>query len=346
MSDRVRAVLPSRSPRIYGALSLVLVVLVGLADYLTGHEILFSLFYLAGVGLAAWFVGRTFAVALAVISVGAWVLGDLAAGAVYSHSFVPLWNAAIILAVYVVVILLLVRLRDMQRDLEERVRQRTAALTEEMTERGRLEREVLEVGEAERRRIGRDLHDSLGQLLTGTALAGQVLRERLQAHESGEAEDAGRVVHLVEEAIDLTRRLARGLNPTEIEEGGLERGLRDLALVSSRLSATACRFRAEGAIEPQDREVSTHLYRIAQEAISNALKHARAHEIEVALEGDADRVLLAVRDDGVGLPEPARRGTGMGIRIMAHRAAMIGGEFSVEALPEGGTEVRCRVYNV
>ena len=125
-----------------------MLVVVGAADYLTGHEILFSTFYLVPVTMAAWLVGAAFAVTISVLSVGAWLIGDFAAGAVYSHAYVPAWNAAIILAFYLVVVTLINRLRLMQRSLEERVRTRTIALTEEIAERERLEREILEVGSA------------------------------------------------------------------------------------------------------------------------------------------------------------------------------------------------------
>src|SRR5262249_54900810 len=133
--------------------SLSLVLLVGGADYLTGHEILFSTFYLVAVALAAWGVNVAFAVLVALLSVGAWVIGAVVAGAVYPHAFVPVWNAGIVLVFYFVVIALLNRLRAMHRGLEDRVRRRTIALTEEMAERERLEHELLEVGERERRRI-------------------------------------------------------------------------------------------------------------------------------------------------------------------------------------------------
>ncbi len=323
--------------------SLGVILLVGSADYLTGHEIMFSTFYLVAVALAAWMVGRGFAAFIAVLSVGAWLAGDLAAGAVYSQAFVPAWNAAIILAVYLVVVVLIGRLREMQHVLEERVRQRTVALTEEIAERERLEREILEVGERERRRVGRDLHDSLGQLLTGTALAGQVLQEKLAARAIEEASDASRIVSLVEEAIEQTRSLSRGLDPAEVEGGGLAEGLRALAATTERLAGVRCECHTSGAAAVADNETATHLYRIAQEAITNAIKHGRASLVVVSLAATPAGVRLSVHDDGVGLPADGRRGSGMGLRIMAHRAAMIGGTFTVEPESAGGTTVTCEV---
>jgi signal transduction histidine kinase len=325
--------------------TLIVVLIVGAADYLTGHEILFSIFYLVPVAMAAWGVGRGFAIAISVLSVVAWLIGDRAAGAVYPHAFVPVWNSAIILAFYLVVVGLLGRLRGMQRDLEERVRLRTVALTEEIAERERLEREILETGERERRRIGRDLHDSLGQLLTGTALAGQVLQEKLAAGSLDEAGDAGRVVRLVEEAIELTRSLSRGLDPVEIDGGGLAQGLRELAARTSAMAPARCEFREIDEVTIRDSVTATHLYRIAQEAITNALKHGRSSVITLRLSGEPGAVRLTVTDDGTGIRTPAQRGAGMGLRIMAHRAAVMGGTFEVKSGARGGTTVECRMPN-
>ncbi len=323
--------------------ALAILVVVGGADYLTGHEILFSTFYLLPVALAAWTVGPGLAILVSILSVGAWLIGDFAAGATYEHPFVPVWNAAIILAFYLVVVWLLTRLHEMHRDLEERVRLRTVALTDEITERERLEREILDVGERERRRIGRDLHDSLGQLLTGTALAGQVLEEKLASRSIAEAGDATRIVTLVEQAIELTRSLSRGLDPVEIEGGGLAQGLRELAAKTSELFPTCCEHQVDGPVTVSDGATATQLYRIAQEAITNAIKHGRARHIVVRLDGAPNGIRLTVRDDGVGIPGPRARGAGMGLRIMAHRAAMMGGTFHIRAEPSGGTTVVCEM---
>jgi signal transduction histidine kinase len=321
------------------SLALLLVVLVGAADYFTGHEMLFSSFYLLAVGFGAWVVGRGFGVLLAVLSVVAWLLGDLAAGAVYARAFVPAWNAAIVLLLYLVVVALVSRLREANRVLETRVRERTRDLTDEIAERERLEREVLDIGERERRRIGRDLHDSLGQLLTGTALSAKVIHERLDAGEVPDAPAAERIVHLVEEAIELTRRLARGLDPVEVEGGGLEQGLREMAATTLTLSGVPCAFDARGPVMVRDSVLATHLYRIAQEAVTNAIKHAQPTRLQVRLEGTPGRIRLEVRDDGRGIPSPGARPPGMGLRIMAHRAAVTGGTFEVGRDAERGTRV-------
>src|ERR1051326_7346050 len=158
---------------------LTALVFIGLIDYLTGFEIMFSVFYLLEVGLAAWYVGRGFGLVMSILSVGVWIGGDMAAGARYSNALVPVWNALILMCFYFIVVWLLTSLRSLHNELESRVAQRTEALTREMAERQRLEEEILQVSEREQRRIGHDLHDNLCQHLTATALAGEVLGERL-----------------------------------------------------------------------------------------------------------------------------------------------------------------------
>ena len=329
----------------FAILALLLVAIIGVADWLTGHELMFSSVYLLAVGLGAWMVGRGFAILLAGLSVVAWLLGDFAAGAVYPRAIVPVWNAAIVFAFYLVVVGLLSRLRDAQRHLEQRVAERTSDLTDEIAERERLEREVLDVGERERRRIGRDLHDSLGQLLTGTALAGKVVQERLHARAAPEAADAERIVGLVEEAIELTRSLSRGLDPAEIEGGGLAQGLAELAVQTGRLSGVRCTFEDVEPVTVPDSVTATHLYRIAQESTTNAIKHARPAHVSITLEGVAGGVRLVVRDDGTGIPDGRPPAAGMGLRIMAHRAAVMGGTFVVRREPGGGTSTITEVPN-
>jgi signal transduction histidine kinase len=316
---------------------------IGVVDYVTGFEMQFSVFYLLGVGLAAWFVGKGFGLIMSVLSVLVWIGGDLAAGAHYSNPLIPVWNALILMVFYFIVVWLLSSLRLFHRELEATVRQRTQALTQEMAERQRLEEEILRVSEQERRSIGHDLHDSLCQHLTGTALAGQVLGERLAAKSLPEAADAEKVVSLVEEGITLARNLARGLYPVDVEAEGLMDAFRELAASVTKGARVRCVFECGAPILIHDDAAATHLYRIAQEAVRNALQHGKPKRIGITLAESGGVVTLTVEDDGVGVPENAGKSDGLGIRIMAHRAAMIGGTFAVEPGPTGGTIVTCSV---
>jgi signal transduction histidine kinase len=325
------------------SLSLLLVGIIGLVDWVTGVELSFFVFYLIPVALAVWFVGDIFGIIISLLSVGAWVAGDVSAGAKYSRPFVPVWNALIALAFLFVVVGILRRLRNLQKELEERVRQRTVALTSEMHERMRLEEELLGISEREQRRIGHDLHDSLCQHLTGTALAGQVLGEKLAEKSLPEAADAGHLVVLVEEAIDLTRTLARGMHPMDLEGEGFLDAFSELASNVTERFKIPCRFECPKGIRIQAPTGAIHLYRIAQEAINNAIKHSKAGHIVIRLDQEDEVIKLSVSDDGVGLPENARKGRGMGLRIMAYRASMIGASFSIDRAVPNGTRVMCIV---
>jgi signal transduction histidine kinase len=215
-----------------------------------------------------------------------------------------------------------------------------------MAERQRLEEEILKVSDREQRRIGHDLHDNLCQHLTATALAGQVLGERLAAKSLPEAADAANVVQLVEQGIDVARNLARGLYPVDMQVEGLMGAFQELSANITRSGRFICNFECRERVLIEDDATATHLYRIAQEAVRNAMQHSKCKRIEITL-FEADGVVkLMVEDDGVGLPEAPLPGAGLGIRIMAHRASMIGGTFSVEPAPTGGTIVTCSLPKV
>lgn len=216
----------------------------------------------------------------------------------------------------------------------------------DVTERKRLEKEILEVGERERQRIGQDLHDDLCQQLAGIACLGRVLWQRLAAKgavASSEAEDADRIIHLVQQAATRARDLAKGLQPVTLQADGLATALAELAAKVESIFHVACLFRCQTPVSLEDAAAPTHLYRIAQEAINNAIKHGRAQLITIDLMAVKDLVLLAVEDDGVGIPEvpPAGSGQGMGLHVMNHRAKMIGATLTIERGRRGGTLVTC-----
>jgi signal transduction histidine kinase len=331
----------SRSRPFFMGACVAFLGLVGLVDFLSGFEMFFSVFYLLSVGVGTWFIGRGFGLFMSALSATAWIAGDLAAGARYANSFVPVWNTAILLAFYFIVVWLLSFLRALQNDLESRVKQRTVALTQEMHERERLEKEILQVSEREQRRIGRDLHDGICQHFTATALAGRVLEEKLAAKTLPEARDAANIVGLVEDGIALARNLARGISPVELEAEGLVAAFHEMAANLNKLSKVQCVFQSDARVSVSDASTATHLYRIAQEAVTNAIRHGKANRIDISVANRNGFVTLAIEDDGVGLPDTWQTKKGLGTRIMAHRATMIDGSFSIEPNPTGGTLVKC-----
>ncbi len=212
----------------------------------------------------------------------------------------------------------------------------------DVTERKRLEKEILEVSTREQRRIGQDLHDELGQLLTGIGFRVAELEGDLRRAAAPNVADTAEIGQMVEQAIVQTRALARGLNPVSVEQQGLAAALLELTRSVEHIYGTRCTFTSKSPVLITDQEVASHVYRIAQESINNAVKHARATCIDVTLTQENDVITLSVRDDGSGMPPEDRRQAGMGLRIMQYRARIIGGVFSVHPGATGGTVVTCR----
>lgn len=211
----------------------------------------------------------------------------------------------------------------------------------DITERKRMEKELLEISDREQRRIGYDLHDGLCQHLAGIELKSQVLEQKLARRSSPNAAGAGEIGKDVREAIAQTRALARGLSPVTLESDGLLSALHELAFNVEKLYNIRCKLDVDTDLRVSDHAMATHLFRLAQEAVSNALKHGRAKLISIQLKADAGRIYLAVSDNGCGIPENQSKPRGMGLRIMQSRANMIGGTLSIERNVPTGTIVIC-----
>src|SRR4051794_25800532 len=194
------------------AACLFLISFLGYLDYLTGYEQSLLLFYLVPIALATWFGGLVFGLSVSALSLIAWIVSDILAGI----PSVRAWNLAMAAAAYLVFTILLYKLRTVLRDLDQRVRDRTVALRREIAERKRLDKEIAEVADRERLLLGQELHDGLCQHLTGTALTAQTLRERLAARSASEVAQADQVVRYLEQGIDMSRNLARGLFSPEL----------------------------------------------------------------------------------------------------------------------------------
>lgn len=320
----------------------LLVALIAVADYAMGFEITLRFFYCVPLVLLAAARGTRPAVFMALLCDACWLAGDFIAGANYSSVFVPLANMLITLGIYLIVIWLLGGLLTLHREMERRVEERTAALTEEMAERSRLEREIVNISEKERSSLGHDLHDGLGQHFTATAMAAQSLARGLEDEGHGATGDAYRLVKFIEDGIGQTRQLAKGLLLVALEHDELPDALREMTRASAEQYRVPCDLRLSGDIETSDSAVATHLFRIAQEAVRNAARHGRAARIVVKVSGGAHELVTTIRDDGIGVPSDADRGTGMGMRIMAHRARIIGASFAVRRAGDRGTVVECR----
>ncbi|GEM_PF-2484592 len=211
----------------------------------------------------------------------------------------------------------------------------------DITDRKRLEKEVLEVGDRVQYQIGHDLHDGINQLLTSATLRVGALRQKMREGRLPDEGELAALADLTRQTMDQVSALARGLSPLSIKSGGLALGLAELAKATSSLGIE-CRTAVDEGVEVQDLAEATHLYRIAQEAVNNALKHAKAGSITISLRRQGDNAVLSIADDGRGLPQSASSHRGMGLNIMKYRAGLIGADLEIVPARDRGTEVRCR----
>ncbi len=227
-------------------------------------------------------------------------------------------------------------------------------LMRDLTSRKQLERKIVEIASLEQQQIGQDLHDSIGQQLTGTIMLCQVLLETAQAiqphenpHVATDVAKAGKQVYLlaqrlqsyVEDALQSVRDICRILSPVPITADGLKVALEQLAAETSKQSSIVCSFDCQKPICLLDNLTATHLFNIVQGALSNALTHSKASHIQIRIEQLDQQIVLAIRDDGIGLP-PSNI-PGMGMRIMQNRAQIIGGTLMIRSIEPTGTEVTC-----
>jgi PAS domain S-box-containing protein len=213
----------------------------------------------------------------------------------------------------------------------------------DITERKRLEKAVLETGEQERRRIGQDLHDHLNQQLAGIAYLNDVLGKRLARQGLAETADAARIRDLLDQTIRDTRSLAQGLFPVKLETNGLMTALLEFARTVRETYKIGCRFESGYPVLLQNNATATHLFRIAQEAVRNAIQHGNASSIVMYLRRKKGAVHLTVKSNGRDFPGKLPRNGGMGIEIMKHRAHASGGDLEIRRAPRGGTIVACHL---
>lgn len=218
------------------------------------------------------------------------------------------------------------------------------AVVRDVTDRETLEKEVVESSNRVQMRIGQDIHDGLGQHLTGISFLSRALEKSLAAQQLPEAAEAAEISKLVIEALSQTRNLARGLFPVEVESDSLTPSLKDLARTVEQLFNISCVVECEEGVSITSKGVSTHLFRLAQEAVNNAVKHGKANRVVIRLERAGDRLALRVADDGIGLPPEGIRRSGLGLRIMTYRAQKVGGSLDISPGTPGGTVVTC-IFN-
>jgi signal transduction histidine kinase len=309
-------------------------LIIAAVDFVTDYTIRFALFYAMPVFGLAWFCGKKWGIAAAVSASLVWWYVNWSTGDPILHSSSEAWEASGHFAFFLIVALVGCALRKKSDVAADRI-----ALLERSR---RLEREIVNISEAEQRRIGQDLHDGLCQYLAGLTCGASSLRDDLEKLDvRAEADTASELVKLLQDAVVQTRDLAHGLVPAQVSRLGLVLALESLAQSVRRMHGVTCSFRFHGSLPNWDEQTAIHLYRIAQEAINNATRHGRARNILVFLEAVDHSISLRVLDDGVGVSEACSEG--VGLRIMRYRARSIGGEVTIERRNGTGTTVSCTV---
>lgn len=235
---------------------------------------------------------------------------------------------------------------EVERQVQERTGQlvqSNQALQAEIVERKRVEREILEITQEEQRRFGSQLHDGLCQELTAILVFAKGLARKMEKENRLDIAELKKISDLLHGAVDQARNTARGLYPGELEGNSLMHTLEELTSNTQNFSGISCRLHCPHPILINDNNIATHLYKIAQEGVSNAVHHGEARSIEVGLVQQDGVITLTVKDDGVGYALDSQNSKGIGLKIMRYRAHLMGGSFQVETNSPYGTILKCSV---
>lgn len=323
------------SPAWLMAQAVAMVVLIGIIDYLTGYEVSFFPFYSIPILFVLWFGSKRGAIGISILSALAWWCADLAAGHYYTSEWYRIWDTVVRLMFFCLIVAAGSGFRQ-HRDT-------TRARIEWLERTQALEREIVNISERERQSIGRDLHDDLGQYLVAIGFSADALRKRLEKEGSHEADAADQIANQLNQAVIRTRNFARGISPVDEGDGSLEIALEQLVNSASLHPEISCSFICNGEVTIRENERAVHLYRIAQEALNNAMKHSQARNIIVALEADSGSLSLRVSDDGIGFNPEKAVSRGMGLSTMRYRAHVIGGKLDIQPNPPHGAVVSCTI---
>ncbi len=312
--------------------SLALVAAILVVDYITPVTVSFFMFYAVPVFIVAWScgtrVGLGFSVAVSLLS---WV-ANLPGGMEMS---IYVWRGINRMVAFFIVATCGIVMRREREILQARI---------QAMERSRhLEREIVRVSENEQIRIGQDLHDGLCQTLVAIDFAAASIRSDMEQRQLPEAEEVRALQKLLQGAVVEARSLARGIFPVQMDSTGLATALEELIGTMNRLRSASISLEVEGDIRIKNPQVAMHLYRIAQEAMSNALRHGRAHRVTVRMVQDDEAFMMTIVDDGCGFDSGVRYTQGMGLRTIRYRAGEIGAHLQVDAKPREGTIVSCRL---
>jgi signal transduction histidine kinase len=318
--------------------AVLLTVLIGYLDFVTSSEVNLFIFYVVPIFLASWHVGRGCGISLAVLAGVIWFATNFPSPPLPSLEL-HVWAAINRLFYFVFVAVGTTAMRKLKEE--------TIARLEALTLARIYEQEVVRAGEREQIRIGQDLHDGVCQNLAAIDCATTYLRKKLETDQLSETgrlsqvATARQIQEFLKQTIVEARNLARGIFPVQVETEGLVPALNGLMLKLGFGRECTMQFDSSGEVDVQDAAVAVHLYRIAQEAVSNALRHSGATQVALRMDRDGSGVRLSVRDNGCGFLPGADKLEGIGLRTMRYRAQLIGAQFAIRREPTGGTTIDC-----
>lgn len=235
--------------------------------------------------------------------------------------------------------------RKQFNDKTEELLQSNRLLQTEIKERKRMEAEILGITQEEQKRFGSQLHDGLCQELTAILLFAKALAQKMEKDKAVELGELQKISDMILDAVDQARDTARGLYPGELEGTSLMHSLEELTSNTQKISHVTCSFDCPVPILIDDNNIATHLYRIAQEGISNAVKHGKPQKIELTFNQNAENITFAIKDDGIGMMNDPKNKKGIGLKIMKYRAHMMGATFQIKSNVPHGVWLECVLKN-
>jgi signal transduction histidine kinase len=309
-------------------------VCIGWIDYVTGWEWSFFVLYAVPIIPIVRRFGQPLGILFAGLSALIWWIAQLSGNPYHSK-----WGFAIAVFsrfFYFAIVVIAAAAVEARREVD-------LARIASLERAQELEREILRTSEQEQQRIGRDLHDSLGPHLAAIGYAVTFLENELRRRGQPEVATTGKIQEMVKEALALTRSMARGIHPAEMDGSGLAMALDEMASTISNLTGVAVSFWETGNTCVDDSEAAMHLFRIAQEAVNNATKHGRAKNVSISLITSDGSTRLVIADDGIGIPKSAIFTRGIGLQSMKYRARAVHGNLKIDSTPNEGTVVVCEM---
>jgi signal transduction histidine kinase len=336
------------------AISIIMIFFMGLLDYLTGYEISFSIFYLIPISFLVWYTNNMYGVLVALLSSAVWLTVDVLSGHGYSSNIVYLWNALVRFGFFIVIVYLISRLKKFNFELEKKVKLRTSDLSAEIKEREKAEQmlkqttqklrqltsRIQTIREEENSAIAREIHDELGQALTAIKIDVAWLSKRY-SNDSSIVEGLFNISNTIDETIKSVRKISTRLRPRLLDELGLIPAIEWQVKDFQNRTGIKCELKVPEEEIQLESSISSALFRIFQEAITNISRHSKATTASFSISVDNHGVLaMTIRDNGIGLPDDfMNKNHSLGIVGMIERTQSIKGMLEIKNSNESGTEI-------